>query len=62
VIGYVKKEEDNIYHSKWREYTLYNPQQGYAFLSEYEGNWIFIRENCNSPVLLNQNEKSFEIE
>ncbi|HEY5773432.1 MAG TPA: DUF4178 domain-containing protein, partial [Chitinophagaceae bacterium] len=62
VIGYVKKEEDNIYHSKWREYTLYNPQQGYAFLSEYEGNWIFIRENCNSPVLLNQNEKSFEID
>ena len=61
VIGYVEKEEDNMYHSKWHEYTLYNPQQGYSFLSEYEGNWIFIRETCNSPVLLNQNEKSFEI-
>ena len=61
VIGYVQKQEENIYKSKWREYTLYNPQEGYAFLSEYEGNWIYIRENCDSPVLLNQNEKSFEI-
>jgi hypothetical protein len=61
VIGYVKKEENNIYHSKWYEYTLYNHQQGFAFLSVYEGNWIFIRENCNSPVLINQNEKSFEM-
>lgn len=62
VIGYVQKEEDNSYHSKWREYTLYNPEEGFAFLSEYDGHWIYIRENCDSPVLLNQNEKSFELD
>ncbi len=61
VIGYVHKEEVNLYRSKWREYTLYNPQEGYAFLSEYDGHWTYIRENCDSPVLLNQNESSFEV-
>jgi hypothetical protein len=59
VIGYAQKEEQNSYHSKWREYTLFNETEGFAFLSEYDGHWIYIRENCNSPVLLNQNEKSF---
>ena len=52
VIGYARKEEQNSYHSQWTEYTLFNPQQGYAFLSEYEGNWIFVRENMDSPLSL----------
>lgn len=60
VIGCIQKEEDNSYHSKWREYTLYNPQEGYAFLSEYEGHWIYVREKGNVPVLYNEEADSFD--
>lgn len=62
VIGYSQKEEQNSYHSKWREYTLYNPEEGYAFLSEYDGHWIYLRETCDSPVLLNQNNRDFSFQ
>lgn len=53
VIGFTLKEEDNIYHSRWKEYTLHHPTEGYAFLSEFNGHWIFIKERCDSPVLEN---------
>lgn len=59
VIGYARKEELNQYHSQWTEYTLFNPKEGFAFLSEYEGNWMFVQEKMDSPVLLNQNFKEF---
>lgn len=62
VIGYARKEEQNSYHSKWKEYTLFNAAEGFAFLSEYDGHWTYIRENCDSPVLLNQNDKNFELD
>jgi hypothetical protein len=41
VMGFVVKQETK-YHYKWREYLLFNPFQGYAFLSEYDGNWNII--------------------
>jgi len=41
VMGFVVKEESK-YHYKWREYLLFNPYRGYAFLSEYNGHWNFI--------------------
>lgn len=57
IVGYAAKEEKNLHHSQWREYTLYNEQEGFAFLSEYDGHWIFLREAAESPVILNVNEK-----
>jgi len=62
VVGYAEKEEKNIHHSRWREYTLYNEQEGFAFLSEYDGHWIFLREAVESPVILNANEKKIVYE
>ena len=59
VMGYALKEESNIYHSKWKEYTLFNPQEGFAFLSEYNGNWIYLREQGNTPVLEHQSATKF---
>jgi hypothetical protein len=41
VIGFVVKKETK-YRYKWREYFLFNPYKGYAFLSEYNGHWNFI--------------------
>lgn len=60
VIGFAEKEERNAYHSQWREYTLYNPYEGFAFLSEYDGHWIYVRETCEAPVLSGLSTKSFE--
>lgn len=59
VIGYALKEENNQYHSQWKEYTLYNREEGYAFLSEFEGHWVFARERGDSPVLKIDKVKTF---
>jgi len=41
VMGFVVKAESK-YHYQWREYLLFNPYRGFAFLSEYNGHWNFI--------------------
>jgi len=44
----VKKEENkNVY---WREYTLFNPIHGYAFLAEYNGHWILLKAATEHPA------------
>lgn len=52
--GCVQKEEKNTYKSKWREYTLYNEIHGYAFLSEFDGHWTFLREQADTPVIYSE--------
>lgn len=59
VIGFAIKQETNIYAAQWREYTLYNSAEGYAFLSEFNGHWIYIRERLNSPTLTNRLHDNF---
>lgn len=59
VIGFALKEEKNKYRSQWKEYTLYNQQQGFAFLSEYNGHWTYIKERGDAPVLKDKNTKEF---
>lgn len=44
VVKYVRK-----YRFKWREYTLYNPVDGLAFLSESDGHWNFVRPLKDDP-------------
>lgn len=41
VMGFVVKQETK-YKYKWREYLLFNPYRGFAFLSEYNGHWNFM--------------------
>lgn len=41
VLGFVVKQETK-YKYRWREYLLFNPYRGFAFLSEYNGHWNFI--------------------
>ena len=59
VIGVIEKQEVSKYKSRWREYSLFNHEHGFAFLSEYDGNWIYVKETGDSPVLINQNTNSF---
>jgi len=59
VIGYTQKQEMNADAAKWREYTLFNRTEGYAFLSEYDNNWIFLRESTDAPMVENENIRSF---
>lgn len=59
VVGYVQKEENNSYYSKWREYVLFNQQEGFAYLSEYDGHWILLKEKAETPVLTHAQADSF---
>lgn len=42
VIAYFEKRERGTTY-KWREYSLFNYQKGYATLSEFDGHWSIIR-------------------
>ena len=46
VTGCAEKEDESGY--RWREYTLFNIDKGFAFLSEYDGNWIFVKEELTA--------------
>lgn len=53
VMGFVVKRERK-YRYLWREYLLFNPLLGYAFLSEYDGHWNIIwpiEENPRSATV-----------
>lgn len=62
VIGCVQKEESNSYKARWREYTLFNRFYGYAFLSEFNNHWIFLKERADAPVLKNEKIHDFTYE
>lgn len=55
VIGYAVKQDDH--ESEWREYVLYSREEGYAFLNEYEGHWIYSREAARGPILAGYPDK-----
>lgn len=50
------KEKGSVY--KWEEFTLYNPLKGFAWLSVYEGHWIFLKITKDHPRGLNYNVNS----
>lgn len=41
VIAFVAKRETR-YNYLWAEYTLFNPIKGYAYVSEYQGHWMWL--------------------
>jgi predicted RNA-binding Zn-ribbon protein involved in translation (DUF1610 family) len=43
----IKKEKGTTYC--WREYLLFNPYYGYAFLAEYDGHWSFLEQLIVHP-------------
>jgi hypothetical protein len=59
VIGYTRKEETNIHAAQWNEYTLYNPAQGFAYLSEYQGHWIYVKEWPRPPLVTGRGKDYF---
>lgn len=44
VIGQALKREKNNSRVSWEEYVLLDEQGGYAFLSQFNGHWIFLKE------------------
>ncbi|KAA9345662.1 DUF4178 domain-containing protein [Adhaeribacter soli] len=42
VVGFIVYQERDS-HYRWREYVLFNPVQGYAYLSEFNGHWNFFQ-------------------
>ncbi len=60
VVGYMEKMDEDAY--EWREYTLYNPVEKYAYLSEYNGHWIFLKEMAEAPVITSNKTLAFRYE
>lgn len=59
VIGFMKRftptEEINYY---WLEYLLFNVKEGFAWLTEYQGHWNFVR-TLSAPPSVARGEDSF---
>ncbi len=51
VMGFAVKREKK-YEYQWREYFLFNPNVGIAFLSEYDGNWNFLKPYSKHPLFV----------
>lgn len=49
VLGFAVKRERRYQYS-WREYFLFNPNVGIAFLSESDGNWNFLKPYAKHPL------------
>lgn len=50
VIGFSHKQDKDSKNDKWKEYTLYNKQLGYAFLTESDGHWMLLKETQKAPL------------
>jgi hypothetical protein len=46
-IGFIHKQDQEGFN--WKEYLLFNPRQGYRWLSEYEGHFNFIQTIKKKP-------------
>lgn len=57
VVGIAIKQDYSRYKSKWREYCLYHPTKGYAFLNEYNGHWTLSKRLWSNEDV----PKDFEI-
>src|SRR5688572_10127459 len=51
VVGFILYQEQNS-SARWREYLLFNPVSGYAFLSEYNGHWNYFHfiSDCSNGL------------
>lgn len=69
IVGIAIKQDYSAYKSRWREYSLFNKISGYAYLSEYNGHWILLKELWNHEDIdldngyefLTYDEKEFEL-
>lgn len=69
IVGIAIKQDYSQYKSRWREYSLFNRISGYAYLSEYNGHWILLKELWSHEDIdldkgyefLNYDEKEFEL-
>ncbi len=55
VFGFAVKREKRYQYS-WHEYTLFNPQQGVAYLTQYDGNWNYLKPYSKHPWMVGQTE------
>lgn len=58
VMGWTERMEMEKTDIRWREYTLYNPKEGFAFLRESAGHWSYMREQMETPVTLDRSEET----
>ncbi|MBO9595252.1 MAG: DUF4178 domain-containing protein [Niabella sp.] len=61
VAGCCIKEETSGDYPSWTEYTLFNPVEGFSYLSEYKGHWVYVKE-WPRPPLITEKGKDYIVE
>ncbi len=60
MISRAEKADKSAMQYKWREYGLFHPLHGYAWLSEYDGHWVLLKETIISPKKNSSTEVVFD--
>ena len=60
VIGFmIRKIEVELEEFRWGEYLLFNPAEGFRWLTEYRGHWNFVKATRHPPALAGGNTASY---
>ncbi|MFY8110325.1 MAG: DUF4178 domain-containing protein [Bacteroidia bacterium] len=62
VRGIIRKKESGSHKYFWTEYILFNPENGYATLSEFNGHWNLLKQVDQYPRALSKNVRQFTFE
>jgi hypothetical protein len=57
-IGLVIRSTEGLY--SWREFLLFNPRQGFRWLTEYDGHWTFVTLIKTLPKKLGARQLKYE--
>lgn len=49
VTGCAQKVDKTLGADTWKEYSLYNREYGFAFLTEADGHWMLVRQTLETP-------------
>lgn len=62
IVSRAVKADKSAMEYQWREYELFHPLHGYAWLSEYDGHWILLKETKKQPEKISSTLMEFESE
>jgi hypothetical protein len=60
IISRAVKADKSAMEYQWREYGLFHPLHGYAWLSEYDGHWLLLKETDRIPEKVSSSEITFD--
>jgi hypothetical protein len=59
IVSRAVKADKSAKEYTWREYGLFHPLHGYAWLSEYDGHWLLLKETKKQSEKISSTEMNF---